>query len=223
MSTFLETIPARLRATIHTFCTDMWEGYLQAIAAFIARHDLAKTVTVVDRFHVAQHYRDDFDQLRQQEMRRLKKELPPERYQTDFQGALWLLRHNHDDLDEEGQAQLRRILAHSPQLHLAYTFRQELTAIFEMKLSRRQGKTRLLKWITKVEQSPLTCFDQFIKMLRSHLDFIANYFISRATSGFIEGLNNKVKVIKRRCYGIKKTATLFQRIWLDLEGYKRFA
>lgn len=223
MSAFLETMPARLRATIHTFCTDMWQGYLQAIAEFIARHDLDKTVIVVDRFHVAQHYRDDFDQLRKQEMRRLKKELPPETYQADFQGALWLLRHNHDDLTEGEQAQLRRMLAHSPQLHQAYTFRQELTAIFELKLSRNQGKTRLLKWMAKVEQSGLTCFADFIKTLRSHLDLIANYFIRRATSGFIEGLNNKIKVIKRRCYGIKKVATLFQRIWLDLEGYKHFA
>jgi transposase len=42
------------------------------------------------------------------------------------------------------------------------------------------------------------------------------------TSGFVEGLNNKIKTIKRRCYGIKEVATLFQRLWLDLEGLDRF-
>ncbi|HRQ41554.1 MAG TPA: transposase [Chloroflexota bacterium] len=222
VSAFLETIPARLRRTIHTFCTDMWEGYLTAIAEFISRHEMKGTAIVVDRFHVAQHYRDGFDQLRKQEMRRLKQELATATYTADFTGALWLLRHNHEDLDEGQQAQLRRLLTHSPHLHLAYTLRQELTAIFEMKLSRKQAETRLLKWIAKVERTSLTCFDDFIKSLRHHLAYIANYFIRRASSGFVEGLNNKVKVIKRRCYGIKKVSTLFQRIWLDLEGYKRY-
>jgi hypothetical protein len=49
-----------------------------------------------------------------------------------------------------------------------------------------------------------------------------NYFINRQTSGFVEGLNNKIKVIKRRCYGIFNITHLFQRIYLDIEGYSLF-
>jgi hypothetical protein len=56
----------------------MWEGYLTAVDEFIADHDDVTAALVVDRFHVAQHYRDDFDDLRKQELRRLKKELPSE-------------------------------------------------------------------------------------------------------------------------------------------------
>lgn len=52
---------------------------------------------------------------------------------------------------------------------------------------------------------------------------ILNYFKSRKTSGFVEGLNNKIKVLKRRCYGVHKITTLFQRLRLDFQGYKRFA
>jgi transposase len=55
------------------------------------------------------------------------------------------------------------------------------------------------------------------------MDEIANYFIDRQTSGFVEGLNNKIKVIKRRCYGILNVKHLFQRIHLDLSGYALFA
>jgi transposase len=47
---------------------------------------------------------------------------------------------------------------------------------------------------------------------------INNYFIRRETSGFVEGLNNKIKVIKRRCYGIYNLGRLFQHIWLDVQG-----
>lgn len=74
----MEQIPIELRRTIQHFSTDMWEGYLTAIEEYIAAHDDVKARLVIDRFHVAQHYRDDFDSLRKQELKRMKKELPPE-------------------------------------------------------------------------------------------------------------------------------------------------
>ena len=55
------------------------------------------------------------------------------------------------------------------------------------------------------------------------MDEITNYFVDRNNSGFVEGLNNKIKVLKRRCYGIFNLRHLFQRIYLDMEGYRRFA
>ena len=90
-------------------------------------------------------------------------------------------------------------------------------------MTREQAERRLIKWLDKVKRSVLTCFDRFLTTLENWLDKIANYFIDRLSSGFVEGLNNKVKVIKRRCYGIPRVATLFQRLYLDLEGYRRFA
>ncbi len=84
------------------------------------------------------------------------------------------------------------------------------------------GERRLTSWIQKVQQSGLDGYDGFIKTLRNYWNPILNYFVARVTSGFLEGLNNKIKTIKRRCYGIKKVATLFQRIWFDLEGCERF-
>jgi len=47
---------------------------------------------------------------------------------------------------------------------------------------------------------------------------ITNYFSRRETSGFVEGLNNKIKVIKRRCYGIYNLGRLCRHIWLDVQG-----
>ncbi|MBK1722581.1 transposase, partial [Thiocystis violacea] len=52
-----------------------------------------------------------------------------------------------------------------------------------------------------------------------HFEEIANYFVGRQTSGFVEGLNNKLKVIKRRCYGMTNLNHLYQRVYLDLNGY----
>ena len=103
MSAFLLTIPQRLRATIHTFCSDMWAGYLGAIADFIAADPDVTAQVVIDRFHVAQTYRADFDQLRKKELRRLKKELAAETYKEVAHGMHWVLRHNHANLSAENK------------------------------------------------------------------------------------------------------------------------
>lgn len=217
------TIPEYLRPTIHTFCADMWDGYLNAASEFIAAHPEVAARIVVDRFHVAQNYRADFDTLRKQELRHLRQELPEETYKEVAQGMHWVLRHNHANLDEDDKVRLRTLFKYTPNLHQAYTLREELTAIFNLNLDQADGQRRLEKWVAKVERSTLTCFNKFIKTLRNHLQTIANYFHKRANSGFVEGFNNKLKTITRRSYGLKRVDSLFRRLWLDLNGYKQFS
>jgi transposase len=219
---FLETIPARLRTTLHTVCTDMWDGYVNAVKEFAAAHDDVKLAVVIDRFHVAKHYRAGVDQLRKSESRRLKQALPEAEY-AEIENVMWPLRKNNHDLTPEERQRLRRLFAYAPTLKLAYTLREELTAIFDLALTPTQAKTRLQHWCAKVRRSALTCFDAFLKTLANWLDEIVNYFTNRRSSGFVEGLNNKIKTLKRRCYGISRVITLFQRLYLDLEGYRRFA
>jgi transposase len=200
----------------------MWDGYLGAIADFIATHPDVKARIVIDRFHVAKNYRADFDTLRKKEMRRLRKELPDATYKDVAYGMHWILRHNYDNLNDDDKVRLRSLFQYTPTLHQVYTLREELTAIFNMKLSLAEGRRRLEKWLAKVERSTLTCFAKFLKTLRNHLDNIANYFDKRASSGFVEGINNKLKTITRRSYGLKRVDSLFRRLWLDLNGYRKF-
>lgn len=200
----------------------MWDGYLEAAADFIQMHDDVESEIVVDRFHVAQNYRKGFDSLRKQEFRRLKRELSHEIYTQDVKGMLWILRKNHAALTPEERQRLRRLFSHSPLLHQAYTLREELTAIFNRSSSVAQAESAIHAWCHKVGQSPVRCYDTFIKTLHRYWRYILNYFNQRVSSGFVEGLNNKIKTIKRRCYGISKISSLFQRIWLDLQGRQRF-
>jgi transposase len=219
---FLETIPARLRPTMQTVCTDMWDGYVNAVEEFAAAHIDVSLGVVVDRFHVAKNYRECVDQIRKKECRRLKAELPTEEYEK-LKGVMWVVRKNNHDLTDIEREQLNFLFEYSPDLKLAYTFREELTSIFELNLTVVEGKDRLIKWSSKVRSSTLTCFDKFLTTLDNWIDKIANYFSDRLSSGFVEGLNNKVKVLKRRCYGILQIVSLFQRLYLDLEGYRVFA
>lgn len=199
----------------------MWDGYLGAVADFMAAHPEVKAKIVIDRFHVAKNYREDFDTLRKQEMRRLRQALPEATYKEVSQGMYWLLRHNHANLNEDDKVRLRSLFHHSPRLHQAYTLREELTAIFNMNLEPDEGRRRLEKWAAKVASSTVSCFDKFLTTLQNHLTEIANYFDTRANSGFVEGINNKLKTITRRSYGLKRVDSLFRRLWLDLMGYER--
>lgn len=204
------------------FTTDMWESYVTAVEDFIAAHEDVTACLVIDRFHVAQQYRNDFDDLRKQEFKRMKQTLPSTTYDQDCKGTLWLLRKNHADLDNDERIRLRRLFLHAPLLQQAYALREELTALFNTLPSRQEGERRLTAWMQKVQQSSLTCYSDFLQTLSAHWQPILNYFVERVNSGFVEGLHNKIKTIKRRCYGIRKVSTLFQRIWLDLEGLERF-
>jgi len=207
---------------MHTFCTDIWDAYLGAAAEFIATHPDVEAKLVIDRFHVAKNYRADFDTLRKQELRRLRRELPRETYREVVHGLHWVLRHNHANLDDVDKVRLRTLFQYVPRLHQAYTLREELTAIFNENLDPVAGQRRLEKWAAKVERSGLNCFDKFLKTLRNHLALIANYFQRRANSGFVEGFNNKLKTITRRSYGLKRVDSLFRRLWLDVNGYQHF-
>jgi transposase len=214
---FLARIPTRLQRTIHTVCTDMWTAYINA-----AKEVLGEAVVVVDRYHVAKKYRDGADKLRKQELKRLKTELPADEYET-IKGAMWPFRKNQATLKPHETDLLERLFAYSPSLKLAYDFREKLTAIFEKDLTKTQATDAIKDWRQEVETSELTCFDPFLTTLDTYLDEITNYFLHRDSSGFVEGLNNKIKVLKRRCYGLLNLDHLFQRLFLDLEGYALFA
>lgn len=222
MSDFLAMIPQRLWSTIHTFCSDMWEGYLNAIDEFICKHPNFNAKLVADRFHVAKQYRDCVDEVRKRECTRLRKELSEETYKSLTERIHWVLRRNHNALDDDDCARLRDLFERTPALHQAYTLREELTAIFNLPLDIDSGRQRLLAWAHKAERLSSSCFVKFIKLLRNRIDVIANYFHRRASSGFVEGFNNKLKLITRRSYGLKHTDSLFRRLWLDTAGYALF-
>jgi len=214
---FLARMPKEVQQAIHTVCTDLYEGFINAVKAVLGHAQV-----VADRYHVAKLYRECADRLRKQELRRLKQELPKEEYAT-LKGAMWAFRKNPADLEVDEQDLLKRVFAYSPDLERAYTYREQLTALFEQELSKEEAKQEIKKWRRRVKASGLKCYESFFTTLDTWLEEITNYFLQRHNSGFVEGLNNKIKVLKRRCYGIFNLSHLFQRIFLDLEGYRLFA
>ena len=217
LTAFLESIPDHLKKTVKSVCTDMYDGFVNA-----ASEVFGSRVIVIDRYHVSKLYREPVDALRISEMKCLKKELDAKEY-AKLDGMMWILRRKHECLSKSDKVSLELLYRYSSELEKAHKLALKLTHIFNTHHNRKVASSKFNRWIEQVKKSDVICFDGFIKTLETYKTGILNYFKERKNSGFVEGLNNKIKLLKRRCYGIEKVTTLFQRLVLDLKGYQRFA
>ena len=214
---FLCSIPRRARASIEQVCIDMHRGYERAV-----KEQLPKARVVVDRFHVTKAVGAAADAVRKLETWRLKKELT----EVDFKqvaGAMWPFRKRSQDLEDEEWHVLARLFTAAPSIEAAYNLREDLRELFDRPLSRRGAKVALRAWCKRVRASGLGQFTSLLKTIEEWFEEITNYFLERQTSGFVEGFNTRVKVLKRRCYGIFDVGRIFQRLTLDVRGYELFA
>jgi len=130
---------------------------------------------------------------------------------------MWAMRKPKEKQSAKECLALSLLFKHATVLETAYGFSQQMTTILNTKTSRSGGIRRLKNWIKNVNQSDIECYKTFISTLEKWIVEIANYFIERENSGFVEGFNNRIKVLKRRCYGIVDRTHLYQRISLDLK------
>ena len=128
-------------------------------------------------------------------MKRLKSILSQEEY-SKLEGMMWILRKKHECLSSQEKAILEFMYKHSPLLKETHKTAIKLTNIFNSYYNRKMALTEINRWINRVRNSNLTCFDGFIKTLEKYKVHILNYFKSRRNSGFVEGLNNKIKILK---------------------------
>ncbi len=156
------------------------------------------------------------------EIKRLKQELSKEEYEQ-IKGAMWPFRKSPADIKAQEEELLERLFSYSLSLKQAYILREELTEIFERDYTKAGAKCAIRAWCKRVRRSEIQEFDSFLGTVETWLDKISNYFLERLTSGFVEGFNNRVKVLKRRCYGIFDVGQIFQRLTLDINGDERFA
>jgi len=217
LKAFLSTIPKKKRKTITAVCVDLCDNYINA-----AKEVLDKNIPIVaDRFHVAQLYRKALTALRSSELKRLRKALNEKDYKL-LRPAIKILISKQECYSAQDKKTLSPLFKHSPSIKAAYRLARELTHIYNTHHRKATAQSKLSKWIQKVKASDVRCLDKFVKTLQRYQGPISNYFINRDTSGWVEGINNKVKVLKRRCYGLTDLKHFFQRIFLDLQGYDIF-
>jgi len=193
---YVAQLPVEFTRGIEEVCIDMWRPYATAIAEKLPH---AKLVT--DRFHVMKLVNQELNALK----KTLKKELPDE-----AKACHYPLLKNEADLTEKQQGILEHVYEASPQLKEAHQLKEEFRTLFDKDHSLEQGAHELQKWIDKAEKARL--FVDAVKTIKNWFHSIVNYFHHRTTNGPAEGINNKIKVIKRMAYGFRNFANFRLRI-----------
>lgn len=209
---FLRKIPEQIRLKIETACIDLNIGFKNAVKAVMPHVKIT-----ADRFHVAKLYRKGVDAFRKKEQRDLKKRVSAEDYKK-VKGALHPFRK--DDTNLEKSKPLQELFKNCPELEKAHAYRLEMTRIFNTAPSKETGTNLIAKLLEKAKASGLNCFDKFAGTFEKWKDEITNYFISHSNSGFVEGFNNALKSLKRRCFGFLNHERFLRRLILDRNGYE---
>jgi len=179
---FLSGIPRRLRITVQAVCCDLYKGYINACKEVFKN----KVPVVADRFHVRKLYRKSLVALRKSELKRLRKELTEKEY-ARLKSAIAILRKQKDYITVDEKPIVAKFFKLTPKLKKAYKFSRMLSGIFDSHITPAEAKENMTEWIELVQCSELNCFNKFIATLAKYQEQIANYFIQRSNSGFVEG------------------------------------
>lgn len=207
---YFEALPHSVLMSIRYVSIDMWEGYYQAV-----RQALPKRVkVVVDRFHVMKNLNHALTQSRREIQRGMSQE-----DREELKGLRWILVKNEKDLDPEEQAKLKAMYQKCPELKTCHKLKEEFRKIFEEETRRAQAKVKLESWKKRVRKTGLKSLDGFLTTLDNWQEWILNYFSSdKITNGVVEGINNKLKLIKRRAYGYRNNDNFRQRVLVECRG-----
>lgn len=170
---------------------------------------------VYDLFHVVARYgRDVVDRIRVDQANALRHDKPARKV---VKQSRWLLLRNKENLKAEQQVQLDELLAANQSLSTVYLLKDALKDIWYAP-SVWEGWRRWRAWQKLVTQSGLQPLMRFAKNLRKYLrGILASARFAMHTS-LLEGVNNKIKVIKRMAYGFRDTAYFFLKIKAAFPG-----
>jgi len=185
----------RSGATIRAVAADMSPAYAAAIEAA-----LPEAIFVFDRFHLIKLFNEKLTTLR----RRLHRKLTDQGERSALKGVRWILLKRPDNLnpDFSEPQRLAKALASNADLAAAYFLKEELSEIWEQD-EYDEAEGLLKEWIEFAESLDIKEMKDFAKTLRGHAIGILAYYDCQITTGPLEGINNKIKTLKRQSYGFR--------------------
>jgi len=192
---WLEKPPAGIDlSTLETAAIDLWSQYRDAVQSVCP-----PTVRIVaDRFHVVQNLNETIHDIR----REAQAKAESEEERKSLKGLRYLLLKNEKNLSAADKERLKKLKETHPDLHRLCELRQELHDWYETETTPKKAKVALDKWIEKAKSLGLKPLNKFCNTLSNWKSEIVNFFINRITSGFVEGMNSKIKLLKRIAFGI---------------------
>jgi transposase len=169
---------------------DMWEGFVKSV-----RNNCPKAKIVFDFFHVVKGYGEVIDEVRRQEFARADAD-----NRDLIKGSRYLLLANSKNLTHEGRVQLKDLLEANKRLNAVYILKDNLKHLYGYK-SASWAKAALEQWCELAAEVDHPLMKRFIGRLRYFEYGILNHCLYPIGTSKLEGVNNKIKVIKRKAYG----------------------
>jgi transposase len=194
MQQFYDWLGEKKSAGVRLAVMDMWKPFRNAT------HDRAPQAAILfDKFHVMRHLNDALDKVRKTEYARLQGK--DRRY---IKGQKYVLLSNHENLTQDARQSLKTLLAANKRLNTAYLLKESFGQLWSYQ---QEGWARRFfdNWKASLKWQRLKPYEKFAEMIERHWDGIAAYCKpeNKVSLGFVEGLNNKIRVIQRRAYGLR--------------------
>lgn len=183
---------------------DMWEPYEQEV-----RRHCPNARIVYDLFHIKTKYgREVVDRVRIDEANRLKQDKSARQV---VKGAKWILLRNESNLRADDRVRLRELLAANQRLATVHILKEDLSHLWDYKY---EGAARNFweGWYERAMRSRIEPLKRFANLLKERLPGILAHCRHPLNTSIIEGINNKIKVIKRMAYGFRDDEYFFLRI-----------
>lgn len=183
------------RAKIRAVACDMSPAYISAVL----KH-LPKARLVFDRFHVVKLMNEKLTELR----RALYRELTGLRQKQVLKGIRWLLLKNPENLaeDRDERARLTEALDLNRPLAVAYYLKEDLRWFWNQ--PHRAAAARFLKgWCARADASGIRLLQKFAQTLRGYRRGLLDWYTHRISTGPLEGVNTRIKLLQRKAYGYR--------------------
>lgn len=192
---FFELLGERKAAGLRFTCSDMWKPYLNVL-----RERARNALLVLDRFHVMAKLNKAVDEVRAAEARRMTQD----GYEPVLKHSRWCLLKRPENLTDQQTVKLSELLKYNLQSVRAYLLREDFQRFWEYR-SPAWAQRFLDEWCRRAMRSKIEPLKKMARSLRTHSDLLLNWFHAEGTisSGSVEGLNNKAKLIMRKAYGFR--------------------
>lgn len=194
---YLKTWGSEALREIEEVSIDLWKPYKK-----VAEELMPQASIVADRFHVMKQVNQELDQARKDYKKDVEKEkntANKRRKEAAIKKSKYALLKNFEDLNDEQIEKNKEIEKVFPELAKKYQLKEEFRKIFENSSHWDEGILKLADWMKKA----INHFPQSCQTVRSWIGEIIAYFDRRTTQGMVEGVNNKLKLIKRKAYGFR--------------------
>jgi len=203
---FLKSKPEIFGQHIKAVAMDMSRSYSSSVL-----QALPGAKPVIDRFHISQLFHKLVDDARKHIQNKIRKE---EGAKQKVFGIRWALLKNFEDLTASEITNLFKVCDEYPKLGECFALKEEFRRFF--KINTRDNAAAYLDYFKElVNESGIPELQTFCKTLDHWRDQILNFYYFRITNGPTEGLNHKIKNIKRRAYGYRNDTNFLIRLKME--------